>query len=223
MQKTTNKSIICIAYYCKGICVLLVTLAILRYRQLRAKYNFGPVHNGTNHVPKAVSERDSDPFLIWKPDFTLCERKAISNQAFETRIFETRKKGHFGDPPRKPDSEDMWTQSSFGTWFVRANFGNARWSHAWVNLRSRNKILPRSAQILFVIGTAFAMLVNARSSNHEPNQEADRDPKRLSECDSTVIRSFENTPTVPLRTIQGYDGCTKSMAIAPFWFSMEHR
>ena len=24
----------------------------------------GPVHKGTNHVPKAVSERDSDPFLI---------------------------------------------------------------------------------------------------------------------------------------------------------------
>ena len=23
------------------------------------------------------------------------------------------------DPPRKPDSEDLWTQSSFGTWFVR--------------------------------------------------------------------------------------------------------
>ena len=51
-------------------------------------------------------------------------------------------------------------------------------------LRSRNKILPRSAQILFVSGTAFAMLVNAHSSNHEPNQEADRDPKRLSEHDS---------------------------------------
>ena len=24
----------------------------------------------------------------------------------------------------------MWTQSSFGTWFVRVHFGNARWSHA---------------------------------------------------------------------------------------------
>ena len=31
----------------------------------------GPVHKGTNHIPKAVSEHDSDPFLIWKPDFTL--------------------------------------------------------------------------------------------------------------------------------------------------------
>ena len=30
-----------------------------------------------NHVPKAFSERDSDPFLIWKPDFPLCERKAL--------------------------------------------------------------------------------------------------------------------------------------------------
>ena len=27
------------------------------------------------------------------------------------------------------------------------------------------------------------MLVNARSSNHEPNQEAGRDPKRLSQRD----------------------------------------
>ena len=60
--------------------------------------------------PKTVSERDSFPFLIWKPDFTLCERKALSNQAFETR-----KRGVLGrDPRRKPNSEDMWTQSSFG-------------------------------------------------------------------------------------------------------------
>ena len=34
--------------------------------------------------------------------------------------------------------------------------------------------------------TAVAMLVNAGSSNHEPNQEADRDPKRLSESDSLL-------------------------------------
>ena len=69
------------------------------------------------------------------------------------------------DPPRKPDSEDMSTQNSFGTWFVRVHFGNARWTHAWVNLRSRNIILPRSVPILFVIGMAVAMLVNAHSSN----------------------------------------------------------
>ena len=47
-------------------------------------------------------------------------------------------------------------------------------------------MLPRTAQILFVIGTAVAMLVNAHSSNHEPNQEADRDPKRLSERESLL-------------------------------------
>ena len=46
------------------------------------------------------------PFLIWKPDFTLCECKALSNQAFETR-FETRKKGGLDrDPCRKPDSSE---------------------------------------------------------------------------------------------------------------------
>ena len=49
----------------------------------------------------------------------------------------------------------------------------------------RNKILPRSAQILIVIGKAFAMHVNARSSNHDPNHVLDRDPKRLSERDSS--------------------------------------
>ena len=41
------------------------------------------------------------PFLIWKPDFSPCERKAVSNQAFEKR----EKKGVLDrDPPRKPDS-----------------------------------------------------------------------------------------------------------------------
>ena len=56
----------------------------------------------------------------------------------------------------------MWTQSSFGTWFVRVHFGKCAlkpcWRHAWVNqrgLRSRNKILPPSAQILIVIGKAL--------------------------------------------------------------------
>ena len=106
------------------------------------------------------------------------------------RVLKREKRGVLDcDSRRKPDSEDMWTQSSFGTWFVRAHFGNARWSHAWVNqcgLHSRNQIIPLSAQILFVIGTAFAMLVNARSLNHYPNHEADRDPKRLSERDSLL-------------------------------------
>ena len=55
-------------------------------------------------------------------------------------------------------------------------------------LRNRNEILPRSVQILFMIGTV--VLVNAHSSNHEPNQEADRNPKRLLECD----HSFVNRP-----------------------------
>ena len=40
-------------------------------------------------------------------------------------------------------------------------------------------------RILIVIGNAFAMHVNARSSNHDPNHVLDRDPKRLSEIDSS--------------------------------------
>ena len=49
----------------------------------------------------------------------------------------------------------------------------------------RNKMLPRSAQILIVIAKAFAMHVNAHSSNHDPNHVFDRDPKCLSERDSS--------------------------------------
>ena len=45
----------------------------------------GPVHKGVNHIPKVILDRDPDPFLIWKPDVTLCERKTLSNQAFETK------------------------------------------------------------------------------------------------------------------------------------------
>ena len=45
------------------------------------------------------------PFLIWKPDFSPCERKAVSNQAFNWNGFETRKKGVLDrDSRRKPDS-----------------------------------------------------------------------------------------------------------------------
>ena len=67
--------------------------------------NLGPVKKGTNHVLKTVSNSDSDPFLIRKPDFTLwiCEHKALSNQAFEVQ----KKGGLDRDLPRKPDSEDL--------------------------------------------------------------------------------------------------------------------
>ena len=112
-----------------------------------------------------------------------------------------RKKGVLDhDPPRKPDPEDLRMQSYFGTWFLHGHF----WSHVhvWVNLR--NKILPRSGQILFMIGMAFAILVSARSSNHEPNQEADRDPKQLSErdsllCEQAHCRSFVKSKSVAQR------------------------
>ena len=81
----------------------------------KAKWvNNGPVHKGMNHFPKAVSEHDSDPFLIWKPDFTLCERKALSNQAFWKRILICVERGVLDrDLRRKPDSEDMWTAKLF--------------------------------------------------------------------------------------------------------------
>ena len=112
--------------------------------------------------------RSKSRFGMWFgpfPDLKAWFYPLWTQSSFKSGFWNT-KKGAFWirDPRRKPDSEDMWTQSSFGMWFVRVHFGNARWSHAWVNqhgLRSRNKILPHSAQILFVIGMAFAMLVNA--------------------------------------------------------------
>ena len=61
-------------------------------------------------------------------------------------------------------------------------------------LRSRSKILASSAQILIVIRKAFAMHVNARSSNHDPNHVLDRDPKRLSERDSSPCEHSHYLP-----------------------------
>ena len=37
------------------------------------------------------------------------------------------------------------TQSFYGKWSVRSHFGSVRWSHTWVNLRSRNKITSQCA------------------------------------------------------------------------------
>ena len=70
------------------------------------------------------------PFLIWKPDFSPCERKAVSNQAFETH-FETRKKDILDrDPPRKPDSRTCERRALSEHDLCVCIFGNARSSHA---------------------------------------------------------------------------------------------
>ena len=80
-------------------------------------------------------------------------------------------------------------------------------------MRSGNKILPRSAQIMFVIGTAFAMHVNARSSNHDPNHEADRDPKRLSESDSFLC---EHSQLINIRVVTQVCGVSIPMDFCKF-------
>ena len=92
--------------------------------------NHGPIHKGANHTLNAVSDRDSNPFLIWKPDLPF-----VNTKLFQIRLFKcaTTKKGVLDHhQPRKPVSKDLWMQSSFRTWSVRVYFGNARWSHAWV-------------------------------------------------------------------------------------------
>ena len=75
---------------------------------------------------------------------------------------------------------------------------------AWVNqctrtAQYRNKILPPSAQILIVIGKSFAMHVNARSSNQDPNHILDRDPKCLLERDSSPCEHSQYHLCLPLK------------------------
>ena len=148
--------------------------------------NNGPVYMRTNHVPKDVSERDLA--LSWFESLILAH---VNTKLFQIRLLKRGKKGVLDrDSRRKPDSricerKALWNEIRACTFWKCAL--KPCWSHAWVNqhgLRSKSKILPRSAQILIVIGKALAMHVNARSSNHDPNHVLDRDPKRLSECDS---------------------------------------
>ena len=148
----------------------------------------GPVHKGVNHVPKAILDRDLKAWFypLWM------------QSSFKSGFWNAKKGAILDhDPPRKPDSDDLWKHSSFGTWFMHVHFGNAHWSHARVNQQSRNTILPRSAQILFVIGTVIALLVSAQSSNHKPNQEADHDPKRFLERDSLLCEQAQWPFEVP--------------------------
>ena len=86
-------------YYvlCRISNISIINWVILITSLFLCLYIIGPVHKGTNRVPKAISECDLDPFLIWKPDFTLCERKALLKREIKGVLDR--------DPPRKPDSE----------------------------------------------------------------------------------------------------------------------
>ena len=84
---------------------------------------YGPVHKGANHGLKAVSDRDSDPLPIWKPDFTHCEHKALSNQAFEMR--KTGALDH--DPPRKPGFWGLVNTKLFRNVMRRSCSWTGRW------------------------------------------------------------------------------------------------
>ena len=65
-------------------------------------------------VSKAVSDHDSDPFYSW---FESLISPLVNAKLFQIRLLKhEKKKGGGGldcDPPRKPDSEDLWMQSSF--------------------------------------------------------------------------------------------------------------
>ena len=94
------------------------------------------------------------------------------------------------DPPRKPDSRTCESKalserdSCMCILKLRTEAMHKRMDQSARGLHSRSKILPRSAQIVIVIGKAFAMHVNTRSSNHDLNHVLDCDPKCLSERDS---------------------------------------
>ena len=152
----------------------------------------GPVHMRTSHVPKDVSERDSA--LSWFESLILA---LVNAKLFQIRLLKhtlKRKKRAFWIMirVRKPDSRTcerkalserdscMCILEMRAEAMLKPCMGQLKQR----GLRSRNKILPRSAQILIVIGKAFVMHVNARSSNHHPNHVLDCDLKRLLERDS---------------------------------------
>ena len=109
------------------------------------------------------------------------------------------------DPPRKPDSRTCERKalserdSCVCILKMRAEAMHKRMGQsARAGLRSRSKTLARSAQILIMIGKAFAKHVNACSSNHDLNYVLDRDLKRLSERDSSPCEHSQGLTTSPV-------------------------
>ena len=91
------------------------------------------------------------------------------------------------DSHRKPDSRTCERKALFRNVIRACAFWKMRTEGMHGSISADCAVgtkLLRSAQILIMIGKAFAMHVNACSSNHDPNQVLDRDPKRLSERDS---------------------------------------
>ena len=127
-----------------------------------------PVHKGANYVPKAISDHDSDPFLIWKPDFTLCECKALSNQAFET-----------------------WKRVHFGSWSAKK-----AWFRGHVNTKLFRNVIPSFANRPITSQCADPVRDRDGSCNAcewtrivqitNPIRKADHDPKRLPDRDSLL-------------------------------------
>ena len=128
----------------------------------RSTHYIGPVHKGTNYVPKAVSERIRT--LSWLESLIL---PFVNAKLFQIRLLKCEKRGVLDrDSRRKPVSEtcERKALSECDSCVRTLEMRTEGWSHAWViqrGLRSRN----------------------ARSSNHDTNHEADRDPKWLSERD----------------------------------------
>ena len=137
--------------------------------------SFSGTHHNNHDTWARITFRKTFQNVIWPfPDlkawFRPCECKAVSNQAYEA-CFETRKKWAFWIVICV---ESLILGHVNAKFFWNVICACAFWKcalkqcsiHAWVNqrgLRSRNKKLPRSAQILIVIGKAFAMHVTARS------------------------------------------------------------
>ena len=111
--------------------------------------------------------------------------------------FEMRKNGVLDrDLPTKPDSRTCeckaLSERDLCVCILKMHTKAMHLAHGSISarrLRSRGKILLRSAEILIMIGKAFVIHVNAHSSNPNPIHVLDYDSKCLSECDSSPCDS----------------------------------
>ena len=113
------------------------------------------------------------PFPDLKAWFYPLWTQSSFKSGFWNAFWKAKKKGVLDrDPHRKPDSEDMWTQAlselDSCVCIMEMHAEAMHWPIS-ADCAVRTKYYLRSAQILFVNGTAFAMHVNAQSSNHKPN------------------------------------------------------
>ena len=140
----------------------------------------GPVHKWANHAPKVVSDCDSDPFLIWKPDFTLCE--------FTQSSFKWEKKAlyiviHLESLILRTCGSKALSERDSCVCVLEMR---AEAIHGSISAAGTKYYLTVHRSSVRDRDGSCKLVINAHSSNNEPNQEADRDLRRLSDRDSLL-------------------------------------